>query len=287
MPLDWDLVPELRNPCLLLGFHGWSDAGSVASDTLEHLMDVLHPEVFATLKNEPFMHYTLDRPLGRIQDGIILDLESPITQFRCRRNPSGKHDLIMGLGKEPQLNWQLYCRVILDLLERLAVKKVFTIGGVQDTISHTTPPQISIVGTSESVIADALSADPGLRTSEYYGPVSIHSFLLHTCRSNDVDAVSLWGHSPAYLQRNPRLVARLVTVLNTVIGTRCPVEGLLQKSIELDRKISEALAKDPNLREFVESIESKRRPTPSPTQGEKVIRIDEFLRRDPTKDPGS
>ncbi|MFZ5864398.1 MAG: PAC2 family protein [Thermodesulfobacteriota bacterium] len=287
MPLDWDLVPELRSPYLVLGFHGWSDAGSVASDTLEYLMDVLHPEVFASLKNEPFMHYTLDRPVGRIQEGIILDLESPITQFRYWQNPSGEHDLILVLGKEPQLNWQLYCRVILDLLGRLAVKKVFTIGGVQDTISHTTPPQISIVGTSNSVVADALAMDPALRMSEYYGPVSIHSFLLHTCRNNDMDAVSFWGHSPAYLQRNPRLVARIVTVLNSAIGTQCPVEGLLQKSIELDRKISEALAKDPSLREFVESIESKERPRPSSTQGEKVIRIDDFLRRDPTKDPGT
>jgi proteasome assembly chaperone (PAC2) family protein len=287
MPLDWDLVPELRSPYLVLGFHGWSDAGSVASDTLEYLMDVLHPEVFATLKNEPFMHYTLDRPVGRIQEGIILDLESPITQFQYWQNPSGEHDLILVLGKEPQLNWQLYCRVILDLLGRLAVKKLFTIGGVQDTISHTTPPQISIVGTSNSVVADALAMDPALQTSEYYGPVSIHSFLLHTCRNNDMDAVSFWGHSPAYLQRNPRLVARIVTVLNSAIGAQCPVEGLLQKSIELDRKISEALAKDPSLREFVESIESKERPRPSSAQGEKVIRIDDFLRRDPTKDPGT
>jgi hypothetical protein len=144
---------------------------------------------------------------------------------------------------------------------------------------------VSVVGSSLSVTADAAQLDPGIRRAEYQGPVSIHSCLVRTCAQAGTEAVSLWGHVPAYVQKSPRLVAKLVTILNRAVGMECPVDALKQKSIELDRKIDEALAKDPSLKQFVETLESQDGIDTSSPGDEKVIRLNQFLRRDPKKDP--
>jgi len=47
------------------------------------------------------------------------------------------------------------------------------------------------------------------------------------------------------------------TILNKAVGMNCPVQILRQQSIDLDRKINEAIARDPGLRQMVENVEDK------------------------------
>ncbi|MBI5248783.1 MAG: hypothetical protein HY912_04750, partial [Desulfomonile tiedjei] len=69
-----------------------------------------------------------------------------------------------------------------------------------------------------------------------------------------------------------------------LVGMRCPLDILEQKSMELDRKINEALSKDPNLKQFVESIEGNR-PRGDSTSEDNIIRLNDFLKRDHPKEP--
>jgi proteasome assembly chaperone (PAC2) family protein len=282
--LDWDYVPELRDAYVVVGFYGWSDAGNVSSDTLEYLKETLQPRVFARLTQEPFINFTLDRPIGQIQDGLITHLEPMVTEFSCWSNPEGPNDLVLVLGKEPHFNWHLYSQLLMSTLRRLSVKRLYTIGGVQDTITHSVPPYISMVGSSEAVIAEILALEEGIEPADYSGPVSIHSFLVQKSMDSGIEGVSLWGHAPPYLQRNPRLVAKLVSILNNATGMQCPIDLLIRKSVELDRRINDILSKDPNLKQFVQSIEGKKRGRPTALDSDKIIRLDDFLRRDSDND---
>ena len=75
----------------------------------------------------------------------------------------------------------------------------------------------------------------------------------------------------------------MITILNQAVGMKCPVDALRQKSIEMDRKIDEALGRDPSLKQFVETIEQKE-DTETSSGDDKVIRLNHFVRRD-KKDP--
>jgi proteasome assembly chaperone (PAC2) family protein len=282
--LTWEYVPELRHARVVIGFHGWSDAGNVSSDTLEYLKETLQPRVFATLTQEPFINYTLDRPVGQIQDGLISHLEPMVTEFSCWSKPEEPNDLVLVLGKEPHFNWRLYSQIVMSALRHLSVKRFYTIGGVQDTITHLAPPYISTVGSSAEVVAEVVALEEGIEPADYAGPVSIHSFLLWSSMESGIEAVSLWGHAPPYLQKNPRIVAKLVSILNNATGMQCPIDLLTRKSVELDRRINDILSKDPNLKQFVQSIEGKKRGHPTASYGDKIIRLDDFLRRDSDND---
>lgn len=283
--LEWLHVPQLRDPYLVAGFQGWSNAGSVSTDTLRYLKESAEPISFASLSDEGFLNYTLDRPVGHIEEGVIVHMEPPQTEFAYWVNPEGDRDVILVSGKEPHIHWMEYARNILEIATRLNVKRLYTVGGVQDTVSHLSPPVVSVVGSLAEVVASVLEFDKVIRPAEYHGPVSIHSFLMKCCREAGLEAASLWGHVPAYLQRSPRVVYKLITILNKAVGMKCPVQLLRQQSIELDRKITEALARDPSLRQFVESIEEKQGQSAPSSNDDKIIHMNDFLRRDPKKDP--
>jgi proteasome assembly chaperone (PAC2) family protein len=283
--ITWDYMPELKNPLVVAGFHGWSNAGSVSSDTLEYLTEKLKPRPFARLDEEPFVNFTLERPIGQIEDGVIHDLESMATDLLFWSSPESEHDLILLLGKEPHFHWPDYSGILVDAMVKLDVQRLYTIGGVQDTVSHSAPPVVSIVGSSPHVVAGAARLDEGVRAAEYYGPVSIHSFLIRACIDAGIEAVSLWGHVPAYLQRSPRVVAKMITILNNAAGIQCSIDDLGFESIEMDRKIHDALLRDPNLKRFVETVERQSSDDELDGDDDKVIRLNDFLNRDPQDDP--
>lgn len=283
--LSWDHKPELKEPYAVAGFHGWSNAGSVSSDTLEHLIAEIKPTVFATISHEPFIDYALDRPVAEIENGLIHEMEPQYVELQYWKNTKGLHDVVFLLAKEPHYGWLGYSQIILDVMTELGVKRLYTVGGVQDNISHTAPLLISVVASSPAMIAETVRPEFGLRAAEYYGPISIHSLLVKTCGEAGIDCVSYWGHVPAYLQKNPRLVARLITLFNEAVGMRCPVQALKQKALELDKRLHEALLRDPNLRRFVETVEPEGGSDEEPTDSEKVIRLNDFLHRGSHDDP--
>ncbi|MDQ7782668.1 MAG: PAC2 family protein [Desulfomonilaceae bacterium] len=283
-PITWEYTPDLTDPVVVVGFHGWSNAGGVSSDTVEYLIDALKPRRFARLSEELFINCTLERPIGHIEDGVIHDLESMNADLHDWNNPDGEHDLILLLGREPHYNWSGYSRILLDAMDKLNATRLYTIGGVQDTISHTVPPIVSVVASSPHIVAETARLDEGIRAADYYGPVSVHSFLIRACSEAGIEGVSLWGHVPAYLQKSPRVVAKMITILNNAAVMDCPTDELTRKSIEMDRKIHDALVRDPNLKKFVETVERRRDPVDPAGHADKVIRLNDFLHRDPQGD---
>jgi proteasome assembly chaperone (PAC2) family protein len=276
-------IPELNDPVLIMGFHGWPNAGSVSSDTLDYLTEKLKPTLIATLDEEEFLNYGSDRPIAEIEDGIIHEFDPCVSELTYWNNSDGGHDLILFLGKEPSFRWNVYSSIFIDVMHKLHVRKLFTIGGVQDTVSHSSVAFVTVVGTSISAVEETAKLGYGVRPAEYYGPVSIHSRLVKACSEAGTDALSFWGHVPAYLQKSPRLVARIIGILNRLLGMRCPLDDLERKSAELDQKIDEALAKDPNLQEFVQSLETSK---PRTLRGDdKIIRLNDFVKRDHARDP--
>jgi proteasome assembly chaperone (PAC2) family protein len=283
--VKWRYVPQLSYPVMIAGFFGWSNAGSVSSDTIEYLYASLRPRRFATMSDEVFANYTLERPNARIEDGVIKEMDVLNTDFSCKSNPNAMNDVVLFLGREPNYSWQAYCELLIGVMKRLKIRRLYTIGGVQDTISHTSEPIMSLVATTPPLVEEILSIDrEAVIPATYSGPVSIHSYLLRACADAGLQAAGLWGHAPAYLQKNPRVVAKMVGVLAGLTGFDISLGALNQKALEVDRKINDAVARDPNLRKLVEAVEREEEgDAPCAADDDKVIRLEDFLRRDAHK----
>src|SRR5437660_4269108 len=103
--------PALDGATLVLAFTGWMDGGDVSTGTVRRLVDLLGARPVGEIDPEPFYLYSfpgsmeltaLFRPAIKIADGLVENLEMPANTFYCHELAN----LILFLGKEPNLNWR-------------------------------------------------------------------------------------------------------------------------------------------------------------------------------------
>jgi len=245
--------PVLHEPYLIIGFEGWPNAGEISSFALRHLIDSLGAREFASIPTENFYQMSSLRPMAMIKEGRLIELKSSGNHFYYVKGlPS--NDLILFSGVEPHLRWNVFADLILDLAERFRVTQVLTIGGTYDYVPHTYPPMVSSLFNHEELRERVVGA--GLGLTEYSGPISIHTFILEAARKRNLDAISLWGHAPQYLQtRNVKVACSLLKKLIDLTGIEIDLSDLEKAGEYFDQQINQLVEEDPKLQEVIGKLE--------------------------------
>jgi proteasome assembly chaperone (PAC2) family protein len=245
--------PVLNKPCLIMGFEGWPNAGEVSSFALRHLIDHLGARKFASIPTENFYQMSSFRPMAVIKEGRLVELKSSGNHFYYVRGlPS--NDLILFLGVEPHLQWNVFTGLVLDLAERFHVMGLYTIGGTYDYVPHTYPAMVSCLFNHEELQERVARA--GLGLTEYSGPISIHTFVLDAAKKRDLRAISLWGHVPQYLQtRNVKGVCAVLKRLIDLTGIKIDLSELEKAGDYFDQQINQLVEEDPKLQEVISKLE--------------------------------
>ncbi len=245
--------PVLNKPYLIIGFEGWPNAAEISSFALRHLVDSLEGRKFASIPTENFYQISSLRPMAVIKEGRLIELKSPGNHFYYV-NGLPSNDLILFSGVEPHLRWNVFADLILDLAERFLVTQIFTVGGTYDYVPHTHPPVVSGLFNHEELRERVIRA--GLGLTEYSGPISIHTFILEAARKRNLDAISLWGHAPQYLQtRNVKVVCSLLKRLTDLTGIKIDLSDLEKAAEYFEEQINHLVEEDPKLREVISKLE--------------------------------
>jgi len=245
--------PVLNKPYLIMGFEGWPNAGEISSFALRHLIDYLGARKFASIPTENFYQMSSLRPMAVIKEGRLVELKSSGNHFYYVKGlPS--NDLILFLGVEPHLQWNVFTDLILDLAGRFHVMELFTIGGTYDYVPHTYPAMVSCLFNHEELQERVARA--GLGLTEYSGPISIHTFVLDAAKKRDLRAISLWGHVPQYLQtRNVKGVCAVLKRLIDLTGIKIDLSELEKAGDYFDQQINQLVEEDPKLQEVISKLE--------------------------------
>ncbi len=251
--------PNLRNPRLLLGFSGWMDGGNVSTATIKCLVENLGAEKFAEIKPEGFYIYNfpgmmevtaLFRPHTEIKDGLIKSFDVPKNHFFYAE----EQDLILFLGKEPNLRWQEFAECIFLLAKEFGVKMIYFIGSVSGLVPHTREPRL-FCSASDAQIRETLK-HYGVNFTNYEGPASIITYLTSTCGNWDMSMVSLVATIPAYVQgNNPKCVEAVARRLAGILGLQMELDDLKTGSDEFEKRLSEAVQEQPELADNIRKLE--------------------------------
>ncbi len=251
--------PEFKQPRLVLGFSGWMDGGDVSTGTVKYLRDALKAEAFAHIEPEGFYIYNfpgsmeisaLFRPHTRIKDGVILDYETPKNTFYCAEQAN----VILFVGKEPNLAWQQYASCIFSLCKKFGVKSVYFIGSVAGLAPHTREPRIMCSFSDERL--GKLTSELGLKSSTYEGPAGIITYLTHRAPQEGISMVNLVAEIPAYVQGyNPRCIETMIRCLGRLLDLKLRVDDLREVGEAFEKKLSEVVAGQPELAEKISQLE--------------------------------
>lgn len=251
--------PKFDSPRLLLGFSGWMDGGEVSTGTVKCLMERLNARKFAEIDPEGFYIYSfpgmmevtaLFRPHTKIEDGLIRSYEAPRNAFYA----SEGGDLILFLGKEPNLRWEGFAECIFSLCAEFGVKMIYFIGSVSGLVPHTREPRL-FCSASSSQLKEAFQ-HYGVNFTNYAGPASIVTYLTATCGQRDIEMVSMVATVPAYVQgNNPKCIEAVTRRLAGMLGLQVELDDMRIVSEEFERKLGDAVAEQPELAGNIRKLE--------------------------------
>ncbi len=242
---------------MITALAGWPDAAQTATGAITYLIRKLKTRRFAELKPEDFYTSTSFRPEITIERGAVTGVQYPGTNFFYWQKEIGGHDLILSRGVEPELNWQKYIKVILDLARKLRVVRIYTLGELYDRIPHTREPRVSGV-VSEPRLTQLLRKH-SIELINYQGPGSIHSALLAGCKQEFIEAISLWGHAPFYIraEANPVVCLGLLQKLLELLEIEVDLKEMRQVASSMQRALDQLLSENEELRLYVHKLEER------------------------------
>ncbi|MBX5491342.1 MAG: PAC2 family protein [Chloroflexi bacterium] len=286
--------PPLQAPTLVAAFAGWPDAGEVASGSLRYLLRKLRARRFASIDPEEFYDFTDVRPHTTLVRPWERQITWPSNEFHYWQRPGGP-DLVLFLGREPSLRWRTYIATLFELIDRLGVRQVVTLGGTFDSVPHRGEPRVSGAAADPQLRA-ALQA-LGVSPSTYEGPTSIHSALLDACRQRGLPAGSLWGHAPHYLQAAPnvKVCYGVLRKLAALLDLPVDLEEIRGAARALELRVERLLADNEQLQAYVRQLEESEgvaperepeetEPPPMPSPEAVLQELEEFLRQQRQQD---
>ena len=247
-------LPALRSPVVILSFTGWSDTGTVTTDTAQRLVDAYGGRRFLSVDPEDYFVFTDTRPTVKLDESGIRKVEWPTNEVFAAHIPSADHDLVIVKGTEPNLKWRTFSTRLADILAGLRPSLVCTLVARPAATPHTRP--IPVSGSS----ADPdLAAKYGLGRSMYQGPTGVVGVLHDALRERGASLVSLAAAVPHYLNvdENPPATRALLRALEPMLGYAPPEGDLDSESEQFLLRVEEASTGDDNIRSYVRTLEEQ------------------------------
>ncbi|MHC4463752.1 MAG: PAC2 family protein [Planctomycetota bacterium] len=251
--------PELNNPRLLVGLSGWMDGGQVSTGTVKCLVERLGAEKFAEIEPEGFYIYnfpgsmevtSLFRPHTKIKDGLITSFDVPADAFFCDK----EHDLILFVGKEPNLRWREFADCVFSLCSEFNVGMIYFIGSVAGLVPHTREPRLFCSVSDEKL--KGTFEHYGVKFANYEGPASIITYLTSSSREHGLSMASFVATVPAYVQGdNPKCIEAVTRRVAGILKLEIKLDDLSDVSDEFEKRLSEIVQEQPELASNIRKLE--------------------------------
>jgi hypothetical protein len=263
--LQFDYMPTMRQPYLLLTFEGWSNAAGVATAAGELLVEHLEAERFASIDPEEFYSFTDQRPKARYNAEGQRDIIWPANEFFVALRPNLEHDIIICVGVEPHLKWRTFTELMLEFIKRCNIYQTVTLGALWADVLYSAPVAFSGSAT-DAALAKRLGLGQG--GSRYEGPTGMVGILHDTLRRHDLNTASVWANMPYYVSAtpNPKGILALGRQGMEIVGLPAHFPELEEEAQEFDGRVAEAIATDPKVSAHVRELERRAARQQSPQQ---------------------
>lgn len=246
---------------MVLAFSGWMDGGDVSTGTVRRLVGLLRAKRIASIDPEPFYIYnfpgsmeitSLFRPHIRVEGGLVKTLHMPRNTFFCDESAQ----LVLFVGKEPNLRWRAFGKCIFHLARQVGVRRILFIGSFGGSVPHTREPRLYVTCSDAELLPEMERY--GLRRSDYAGPGSFTSYLMTRAASAGLQMTSIVAEIPGYLQgTNPMSIEAVTRRLAKILQLPLDLASLRTASTRWELQVSNAVEKDEDLQRKVRELEEE------------------------------
>ena len=249
-------LPELRAPHALATLRPWVDVGSVGRLTFRSLERHFQAKDLANLARPGvFFDFTRYRPTIQTVDGQR-KVTVPTVNVRYARG-DGEHDFVFLHLLEPHLNGEGFVSSVVNLLERLDVRRYCLVGSMYDLVPHTKPIMVTGAASGEDTLNRVRSL--GVHSSSYEGPTSIAALVSQEVMKVGVETMGLIAHLPQYAQMDVDHAGRLriLELLCDLYDLNVDLDRVKLRAKQQQEELSSAMDRNPEVRSLVEQLEQQ------------------------------
>ncbi len=186
-------------------------------------------------------------------DGDAREIEWPQNTLAGAKVPGAEADLLLFQGVEPSLRWRRFTENVVEAARAMNARMVLTLGALLADVPHSRPVAITGIAHDQSLV-DRL----GFERTSYEGPTGIVGVLHHACSVAGLPSASLWASVPHYVAAapNPKVALALVRAFEGAAGVAVDAGELEEAADDYERQVTAAVASDPEVKAFVERLES-------------------------------
>lgn len=274
-----EYLPDLEEPILIAGFEGWGNALDISRGMVEHLIGKLNAQVFGKIDTDLFYRFDENRPIVKIQDGLLKDLSPPGGLFYAAERHFAGRDIVFLKATEPTLRWFHFTDALVSLCKKMGVKTVFLLGSMYDNVLHT-DTVVSALVTNKALLPRL--NEKNVMTVSYEGPSAIHSFIHKASKREGIECISLWCHCPYYLQGTTHfgLLSHLGSLLASLGGFELDSTELEATWKTLAKEIQGIIDKSPELQGMINDLRKAKikGSWDAARKGDKVIHLEDFIK---------
>jgi hypothetical protein len=253
-----DDVPELVDAwaagelTMVLVLDGFLDAGNAAARAAGHLVEQGGDgPVVATFDVDQFHDYRARRPAMSFVQDHYEGFDAPRLLVRLLHDSGGTPFLLLH-GPEPDNRWEAFARSVREVVERLRVTRVVSMGSVPMAVPHTRPIAITPHANRTELV-------PGVSPwrGELRIPSSAQSLLEVRLGEWGHDMLGFVAHIPHYLAQLDYPQASAVLLERVEIAGRLTVDLSDLHALAQDREeeIARYLAANEEVGEVVQALE--------------------------------
>ena len=224
-------LPELKDPHVLAVLRPWIDVGSVGSLSLRRIERYLGAkEAGRLVRPGRYYDFTRYRPKSVLRQGKR-EYTIPTTTVKVAVRETGP-DLITLHLLEPHSYGEDFTDSVIEMLDKLGVKRYSMIGAMYDMVPHTRPLLVS--GGSLDASNEEEYRMVEVRPSDYEGPTTITHLIFQHAESVKMDTRIFVVHLPQYFQ-----VEEDFTGTARLTGILCRLYGLPNRLEDRERGVQQ------------------------------------------------
>ncbi len=231
--------PDLREPVLIVGL---PDIAYISKLAVDHLVKELRADLFEELYHPSFPPYVLIE-----EDGVVELLRN---EFYSWSNPESGNDLILFTGNvqasSPEGQYEV-AEAVLDVAERLNVRKLFTISAYVSE-QPVERPKVYAIATTKDLVKEMVSL--GASAMDGGNIKGANGLVLGMAKIRDIPGIGLLGETPAYtapsghIITDPKAAEAVLDLLTKALNIKVDMSAIkrsTEKAEELIQKIQEIM----------------------------------------------
>lgn len=263
-----------EGPLMIAAFSGWNDAGSAATNALQHIADHTNARLFDEIDPEPFVDFQVNRPTITITEAGRHILW-PSTRVEVAQGAVNGRTLILVHGVEPSMRWRTYYQQLLRIADDFECGGIVLLGSLVGDVTHLDKSPAKIT-SSNLFLQEHLDIDD----SDYEGPTGIVGVLSHYAELDGIAAVSAWAEVPHYVPHPPAIRAEMILLdaAEKLLNIPIPRGELTDELAAWERGVNTYVQSEPELAAYVEQLSAE--DSLSEVSGEELAEeFEKFLKR--------